>query len=243
LAFLTGDWAQARSDFARADEAARKSMGRSQASLILMFILRVAEGHAEVESAEVLERIARAVKAHHYDPACEVRSALAERDMLAGRFASARDRLLPLLEDYRDEMDEDALIHLLIHLAWARLGVGEVLQAEEHVDEIRSRIETTGWHLWLPDVLRVEALIRITQQRWTEAEVALEEALKTARAMPYPYAEAKVLWAYGQLEARRGHPQAARERFSAALAICDQLGEGLYRSDIERVLRRFDSAD
>jgi hypothetical protein len=54
--------------------------------------------------------------------------------------------------------------------------------------------------------------------------------------MPYPYAEAKALWVYGQLEMERGDPRAAREHFTAALAICDQLGEGLYRPRIEQDL-------
>jgi hypothetical protein len=54
--------------------------------------------------------------------------------------------------------------------------------------------------------------------------------------MPYPYAEAKALYVYGQLLVAKGEPGPAREQYWAALAICDQLGEGLYRPHIERAL-------
>jgi hypothetical protein len=70
---------------------------------------------------------------------------------------------------------------------------------------------------------------------------ALEEALERARAMPYPYGEAKTLWVYGRLEAAHGDPATARERFIQALAICERLGEGLYRPHIERALAEVDS--
>jgi transposase len=56
--------------------------------------------------------------------------------------------------------------------------------------------------------------------------------------MPFPYAELKALWVYSQLEVARGDPAAARKHLKQALAICDQLGEGLYRKYIERDLRR-----
>jgi hypothetical protein len=58
--------------------------------------------------------------------------------------------------------------------------------------------------------------------------------------MPYPYAELKALWVYGRLEAARGDSAAARKRFEAALAICDRLGEGMYRAPIERDLLALD---
>jgi transcriptional regulator with XRE-family HTH domain/tetratricopeptide (TPR) repeat protein len=234
--FLSGDWAQARSDFEQAVEISRKSQGVSGQALSPLFLLNVAEGRAEEEPAELVEMLARLGKRHHYDLACHVQSALAERDLLSDSVESARERLQPLLYEHLTELDADDLIHVLIHLAWVNLELGDSARAEELVAESQSRIAATGWRLWLVDALRVEALIRIRQQRWPEAEVALDEALERARAMPYPYAEAKALWVYGRLEAARGTPKAARERFAQALAICDRLGEGLYRPHIERAL-------
>ena len=54
--------------------------------------------------------------------------------------------------------------------------------------------------------------------------------------MPYPYGEVKISFEYGRLFVACGDPTAARERFRQALAICDRLGEGLYRKHIEREL-------
>jgi len=51
-----------------------------------------------------------------------------------------------------------------------------------------------------------------------------------------PYAEAKALYVYGRLHMAQGEPERARERFTAASAILDQLGERLYAEHIERAL-------
>jgi transcriptional regulator with XRE-family HTH domain/tetratricopeptide (TPR) repeat protein len=230
--FLSGDWTHARSDFEQAEEISRKSKGVSDQALSLLFQLNVAEGRAEEESAELLEILAHSAKSHQYNLACDVQCALAERDLLSDSVESARERLQPLLDEHLTDLDEDNLIVVLIYFAWVNLELGDSARAEEQLAESQSRIAATGWQLWQVDALRVEALIRIAQRRWPEAEVALDEALERARAMPYPYAEAKALWVYGQLETARGDPVAARERFVQALAICDRLGEGLYRTRI-----------
>jgi hypothetical protein len=54
--------------------------------------------------------------------------------------------------------------------------------------------------------------------------------------MHYPYAEAKALFAYGQLRIQQCEPQQANECFEAALAICSRLGERLYAQRIEQAL-------
>jgi hypothetical protein len=77
--------------------------------------------------------------------------------------------------------------------------------------------------------------------RRQEAEAALEETLALCRTLPCPYAEAKALAVYGQLHAARGEPERARERYMAARAICEQLGERLYRPQIERALAELGS--
>ena len=88
----------------------------------------------------------------------------------------------------------------------------------------------------LVDALRMEAAVWIRQQRWDEAEAALEEALALARPMPYPYAEAKALATYGDLLVASGHPERARDQYDAALAILRPLGEVPYTERIERAL-------
>jgi transcriptional regulator with XRE-family HTH domain/tetratricopeptide (TPR) repeat protein len=237
LAFYTGDWAQARADFEQAQDAMRKVENVADDASLRLFVLSVAEGHAEVESAELLERLARCAKEHNHSPQCAVESMLAERDVLDGQFEAARDRLQSFLDEYHAELDKDDMIHVLTHLAWASLGAGEVARAEKLMAESRSRAESAGYHLWLVDALRVEALIRIAQHRWREAEAALEEALILCRAMPYPYAELKALWVYGKFHTARGETELARLNYHGALTICDDLGEGLYRPHIEQALK------
>jgi hypothetical protein len=83
----------------------------------------------------------------------------------------------------------------------------------------------------LVEALEVQALIRLRQGRLSDAEEALQEGLQVARAMPYPYAEARLLQVDGQMRAERGAPDQAREQLAAALAIFRRLGA---RKDIER---------
>src|SRR5437773_770097 len=40
-------------------------------------------------------------------------------------------------------------------------------------------------------------MVATRQQRWEDAEQALQEGLSLARSMPYPYAEARLLHVYG----------------------------------------------
>jgi hypothetical protein len=69
------------------------------------------------------------------------------------------------------------------------------------------------------------------QQRYEEAAQALEEGLLLARAIRYPYAEARLLAVYGDLHMARGEPAPAREKLEAAQAIFRRLGAG---KDIEQ---------
>jgi hypothetical protein len=85
--------------------------------------------------------------------------------------------------------------------------------------------------LALVDALRVHAMVAMQQQHWEDAAGALEEGLALARRMPYPYAEGRLLYVYGELHTQKGEPGPARERLEAALAIFRRLGA---RKDVER---------
>jgi hypothetical protein len=60
------------------------------------------------------------------------------------------------------------------------------------------------------------------------ARSAFEEALSLCHAMPYPYAEARVLYEYGRAHALQGEEEPARQRLEEALAISRRLGERPY---------------
>lgn len=72
------------------------------------------------------------------------------------------------------------------------------------------------------------------QRRWQAAADLLDGGLTRCRDLPYPYAEAKTLWVYGQLHLARGEPEQAHSRFTAAFAILNRLGERLYAERIAR---------
>jgi tetratricopeptide (TPR) repeat protein len=121
-------------------------------------------------------------------------------------------------------------------LAWAALERNWQLDADEIIAQASTQAAVEQMRLALLDALRVRALAEMRQGRWHEAEDALAEALALCRAMPHPWAEAKVLYSFGQMHAAKGEPDLARERFERALAICARLGEGLYRPHIERAV-------
>jgi tetratricopeptide (TPR) repeat protein/transcriptional regulator with XRE-family HTH domain len=165
--------------------------------------------------------------------------ALAETDLLAGRDEAARIRVESLLAAdgalfmYGSHAVKAALIPMQ---AWAAAERGDMRQADLLVRGEIERARRVGYRPALADALRIRALLAVRQGRSQEAEAALEESLSLCRAMPYPYAEAKALYVYGQLYAARDEPERARERFAQALAILNRLGERLYAEQIERAL-------
>jgi hypothetical protein len=78
--------------------------------------------------------------------------------------------------------------------------------------------------LVLVEALRVQALIALRQGHWAEAAHIVEEGLALARAMPYPYAEARLLSFDGRRLAAQGEAGPARERLEATLATFRRLG-------------------
>jgi hypothetical protein len=113
----------------------------------------------------------------------------------------------------------------------ATLALGEVAESSEVAGAAVRRARALGSPLILADALRAQALVTIRQRRWAEAERTLEEGLAAARSIPYPYAEARLLYAYGQMHTGKAEPQEARARLNAARAVFQRLGA---RKDLEQ---------
>lgn len=160
-------------------------------------------------------------------------AALAERDLLEGAPEAAARRLERPLEPLQDALHLDAL-RLVPLLAHAYLELGREAEADVEVGRALKRAGEMKHRLVLVDVLRVQALLMMRRREWAKAGSALDEALDLARTISYPYAEAKALYVAGQLHAAQGELARAREEYRAALAICDWLGEALYRPLVER---------
>jgi tetratricopeptide (TPR) repeat protein len=238
--FDAGDWRRMREVFARADalmrevdrdfgetwQSADMSIHRGAYALVAG---REEEGRQLLD--EAMQRIAQMgpVSRLHF-PTCM----LAEADLLAHHLEDARRRLTTFLGDRQTFTPDEHRAHgARLLLAWTELDLGRHKTAEALLNALL--LSTPPF--FRVDVLRIQGLLAKAQQRWDMGVAALEEALDETRAMPFPYAELKALWACGQLEAARGDPVAAKKRFTQALAICDQLGEGLYRRYIDHDIK------
>jgi tetratricopeptide (TPR) repeat protein/transcriptional regulator with XRE-family HTH domain len=235
-AFALGEWQRARADFERAATVVGSTGQFWYATYPPhgLGLLCLAEGRQE-EAAHYLEEALQLAQRHHdLQALCLVKAALAEGELLAGRPEAARGRLAPLLDapglmvSYSKEG--------LCLLAWSYLQVGEVDQAQALLSQVLSTARQARMIPMLVQALRVQALLWSKQERWQEAEQALQEALMLCRGMAAPYAEAKTLYVAGLVSRHRREFEPARQRFEAALTLLERLGERLYAGHIEQLL-------
>jgi tetratricopeptide (TPR) repeat protein len=232
LAFLLGEWDRAREDSDRAVSVSRQADVSWAAAYALLHRgqLRLAEGRWEEAAPYLVEAVTHAGRGGDLQALRQAAGLLAELEILTGRPGDAHARLVPLLD--RPGLEEYDVTALLPVLAWAHLALGEVAKAEQVAERAIRRTRPEGLRLVLVDALRVQAMVAMSQERWQDAERALAEGITLAQAMPYPYAEARLLHLVGRLQADRGRPEAAREQLGAALAIFQRLGA---RKDVEQV--------
>jgi len=197
--------------------------------------LRLRQGRWEEATLELEEAIALAeltgdalaLEYAHY--------LLGEAAVMDGRAVAARDRLQPLINE-----DGPYVVPLLAALARAYVEVDDLDRAEETAGRALTLAEERHQRLYVPEVRRVQGMILARQERWEGAKSSFEEAISLARAMSYPYAEARALYEYGVLRSRQGEPSQARERLEEALAIFRQLGAG---KDVERTEEKLAALD
>jgi tetratricopeptide (TPR) repeat protein len=233
MAFITGDWRRVHALLEQA-QGVVQAMPLAQYSLLPLATWGrqwLVEGDHERGSATLDEVLSRGAQQSDPQVLLFVEQTLAERDLLQGEPEQARTRLEPYRR-YLNQVDGD----IAWLLPWALVEGGEIEQANEMLASTVTDAHAQGLRVRLADVLRVQALAEVQVGQYEAGATTLEQALVHARALPYPYAEAKALWAYGRLELARGHRREACERFEQALVICDRLGEHLYRSQIERAL-------
>jgi transcriptional regulator with XRE-family HTH domain len=239
--FWSGDWSAAHDLCARAAEAVR-SVDRSWSSTappLALGQLALAEGNREVATAALGEAIRLATATGNRVALSECQALLAEQDLLESRPEAARERLVALL-DPSDPPDPHTIgdVITLMLLAWAYADLDELDSAATLAGQAAALAKSHEQRLALADAMRINALIAFQMGHWPEAAAVLEEAVALPHAMTYPYAEAKARYIYGQFHMARSEPDLAREQYTAALAICERLGEGLYRPRIEQALAR-----
>jgi tetratricopeptide (TPR) repeat protein len=223
-AFLRGEWDQAHADYAQALTLSRQ-VGDSWAAPFPLHDLGrlcLAEGTWTEAATYLEESCALATRSGNLVPLRWAQLVLAERDVLDGQPEAARGRLKPLLD--RPGLEEQQVVYLLPTLAWAHLEGGDAGQAATVVEQAVRRARAGSYLRALVDALRVQVLVCAQQHHWAEAAHSVEEGLSLTRRMPYPYAEARLLAACGQLLVAQGQLGSARERLVAALAIFRRLG-------------------
>ncbi len=236
VAWYRGEWTKAKEHYEHALALGRESggiwgvgfpgFGRGHLALI--------QGQAEVAVQHFAEATALAERGHNLSLLRLIQLALAEAELIAGQPEAALARLRPLLD--QSDQEELDVTELLPVLAWARLDAGESDEAVALLSTCLRRAREQEARIVVPNALRVQARRERQLEYWDEAERMLDEALALCRSMPYPYAEAKTLYEYGLLHLQQGQSSQARERFEAALAICDHLGEWLYAQQLEAAL-------
>jgi transcriptional regulator with XRE-family HTH domain/tetratricopeptide (TPR) repeat protein len=125
---------------------------------------------------------------------------------------------------------------LLAFAAWAELERGNHTQSRQTLAYARPLADSQGNRMALVEVARVEAILALRESRWDDARRALDASLSISLRAPYPYAEAKARYLYGQLYAATNRRDDARQQYLSALAICERLGECHYHPHIERAL-------
>jgi tetratricopeptide (TPR) repeat protein len=243
LGISSGRWRQARADFEQAATVMRQVplAGTAAYPLLGLGHLSLLEGRWEAASRSLQEAITVAERSGDLQALRYALVILAERDLLEGRPEVARARLERLSARRHVDMAEwagaDAQdAQILALLAWTHLELGNTAEAEELAANSTVRARAEQHQLALIAALRVQALLALRRQAWQEAARSLDEALSLSRALPSSYDEARTLYLYGLLDARRGAAPAAHNRLQEALDILNWLGERLYAEHVERAL-------
>ncbi|HEY8285367.1 MAG TPA: AAA family ATPase [Chloroflexota bacterium] len=232
LSVLDGDWTAAHADLDRAPALSREvdRSWYSAYSLILLGRLSLAEGNLPAAAAVVQEAIELSERSGDLQALRWAAVTMATIDILEGRPLVAHDRLIPLLD--RPSLEECDVTMFLPILAWAYLELGRLALAADTVEQALARARPENMRLAMVEALRVRAMIALRRERWEDAASSLEEGIALARAMPYPYAEARLLHLEGLLHVGMADSARARKRWEEAQAIFLRLGA---RRDLERL--------
>jgi tetratricopeptide (TPR) repeat protein/transcriptional regulator with XRE-family HTH domain len=217
VAFVTGDWAEARRHYERSAALARTTVPRYHSHALLHLAeLSLLEEATEQGMEDIKWGLAVAEQCSEVAAIRKAGRLLAEQDLAAGDAEAALARLQPLLDGLGQEAPHAFPPPVL---AEAYLATGDEVRADELVAGRIERFRRQHRRRSLADWLRIQGKVRVRQGRSGEAQQAYEEAASLAHALPYPHAEATALFESGILHSHNGEVQQARERLEEALAI------------------------
>ena len=233
-AYLSGDWQQARSGFERVLSLLREA--GSQNGLVWPILCDL--GHlllvtgAEAEGLAMLKEAA----AHDQIAVGEVGRILAERDLLEGRPEDAVARFAAMPTNTGNDWPiADIVTDGMPWLAWANLALG---REEQGITALQAHMERCPPESSaMAEAQYVAGMLALLRGHYEDARATLDAALALCVRAPYPYFEAKALYAYGQVCAAEGDTMQARLRYEEALSILARVGERMYADHIERALQ------
>jgi len=153
---------------------------------------------------------------------------LARLDLLDGRPQDAVTRLHPVTADRpapaAEDLTWDTPVELLSVLAEAHLELSDLDRARAYARSAVDHARRMGVWLELIRALEVHGMVLARDGHHDLARAAYREGLDRARAMPFPYGQARLLHAYGLLDRQRQDHAAAHAKLVQALAILERLG-------------------
>ena len=162
---------------------------------------------------------ARSMGVADVEPA--VQAHLAELDVLEGRPQDAISRLRPYIGS---ELAWQYAVTFWSALAAGYLELDDLQQARAAAGQAVSVARQSGAWVYGIRALQVQGMVQARRGDHDLAEATYQEGLERARAMPFPYGEARLLNAQGRLDRQQRNDAAAHARFSDALAIVKALG-------------------
>jgi tetratricopeptide (TPR) repeat protein len=161
-------------------------------------------------------------------------SFLAQWELLQGRSEQALARFEEVLEHPGIESQHRPPLERA--LAQALVASGQLERADRlvTVGMTRDRSSNVAFGRW--PWLTVRGRLRAAQGRWDEAKWDFEEALRISRETHRLLEEAETIEAYGEMLARKGERDAARQRLTEALSIFRRVNAGPYAERTERAL-------
>ncbi len=165
---------------------------------------------------------------------------LARLDLLEGRPQDAVARLHPITAGRPapavEDLNWDYPVDLLSVLAEAHLELSDLDRARTYAGRAVDHARRMG--AWLQGIyaLEVHGMVLARDGHHDLARAAYQEGLDRARAMPFPYGQARLLHAYGLLDRQQQDHAAAHAKFAQALAILERLGADKDADQLRRAI-------
>ena len=244
-AFMAGDWERARELAQQAVDLVRQvgEVAMAGQSLVGLGVLRIFARETEAGLRDLDEAVAILEREHNLYALVIACWILAERDLAEGDPGAARTRIEQTFERYGIDASTVAFPPVLVSLALAYLELGDEAKAQDLAEGAHARATAVDDRPALCDVLWLRGVLCGRRSQQKEADRMLLEALSLARAMPFPYGEARAHYWYGMMHLRRGERRQARQHLQDALAIFRRLGDRLHARAVEIRLQNLVSGD